>query len=108
MINNRFNVVYHLLGLVKLLFYKLELKNMKELKIKIEVVSSEGITTDKKETSVNVVQFTPDSIRKDRILLEIGECLYYVDSDGYIQDQILNYNTGQVTKYGLFGENSKQ
>ena len=24
MINNRFNVVYHLLGLVKLLFYKLE------------------------------------------------------------------------------------
>jgi hypothetical protein len=28
MINNRFNVVYHLLGLVKLLFYKL--KNMKD------------------------------------------------------------------------------
>jgi hypothetical protein len=24
MINNRFNVVYHLLGLVKLLFYKLK------------------------------------------------------------------------------------
>ena len=29
MINNRFNVVYHLLGLVKLLFYKLKNKNMK-------------------------------------------------------------------------------
>jgi hypothetical protein len=29
MINNRFNVVYHLLGLVKLLFYKLKIKNMK-------------------------------------------------------------------------------
>jgi len=28
MINNRFNVVYHLLGLVKLLFYKLKNKNM--------------------------------------------------------------------------------
>jgi hypothetical protein len=26
MINNRFNVVYHLLGLVKLLFYKLKNK----------------------------------------------------------------------------------
>jgi hypothetical protein len=26
MINNRFNVVYHLLGLVKLLFYKLKKK----------------------------------------------------------------------------------
>jgi hypothetical protein len=29
MINNRFNVVYHLLGLVKLLFYKLKNINMK-------------------------------------------------------------------------------
>jgi hypothetical protein len=29
MINNRFNVVYHLLGLVKLLFYKLKNRNMK-------------------------------------------------------------------------------
>jgi hypothetical protein len=28
MINNRFNVVYHLLGLVKLLFYKLKIINM--------------------------------------------------------------------------------
>ena len=34
MINNRFNVVYHLLGLVKLLFYKLKknkYENRKEL-----------------------------------------------------------------------------
>jgi hypothetical protein len=72
---------------------------MKELKIKIEVISSEGIITDKKETSVNVGQFAPDSIRKDRILLEIGECLYYVDSDGFIKDQVFNANTGQVAKY---------
>jgi hypothetical protein len=27
MINNRFNVVYHLLGSIKLLFYKLKKKN---------------------------------------------------------------------------------
>jgi hypothetical protein len=32
MINNRFNVVYHLLGLVKLLFYRL--KKMEIWKIK--------------------------------------------------------------------------
>ena len=31
MINNRFNVVYHLLGLVKLLFYKLKIKNMEDI-----------------------------------------------------------------------------
>jgi IS30 family transposase len=29
--NNRFNVVYHLLGLVKLLFYKLKIENMGKL-----------------------------------------------------------------------------
>jgi hypothetical protein len=81
---------------------------MKELKIKIEVISSEGIITDKKETSVNVVQFALDSIRKDRILLEIGECLYYVDSDGFIKDQVFNSNTGQVAKYSLWGEDKKQ
>jgi hypothetical protein len=34
MINNRFNVVYHLLGLVKLLFYKL--KNKKYGRYKLE------------------------------------------------------------------------
>jgi hypothetical protein len=33
MINNRFNVVYHLLGLVKLLFYKLKNKNMESLEM---------------------------------------------------------------------------
>jgi hypothetical protein len=33
MINNRFNVVYHLLGLVKLLFYKLKNIDMKENEI---------------------------------------------------------------------------
>ena len=31
MINNRFNVVYHLLGFVKLLFYKLKIKNMEDI-----------------------------------------------------------------------------
>jgi antirestriction protein ArdC len=36
MINNRFNVVYHLLGLVKLLFYKL--KNIME---KVELTKDE-------------------------------------------------------------------
>jgi hypothetical protein len=36
MINNRFNVVYHLLGLVKLLFYKL--KKMKKMKIAINYI----------------------------------------------------------------------
>jgi hypothetical protein len=35
MINNRFNVVYHLLGLVKLLFYKLKKNiNMKKKNLK--------------------------------------------------------------------------
>ena len=34
MINNRFNVVYHLLGLVKLLFYKLKNINMEEVNYK--------------------------------------------------------------------------
>lgn len=34
MINNRFNIVYHLLGLVKLLFYKLKKKkNMESLEM---------------------------------------------------------------------------
>ena len=37
MINNRFNVVYHLLGLVKLLFYKLQNMN---LKIKIKEIEN--------------------------------------------------------------------
>jgi hypothetical protein len=36
MINNRFNVVYHLLGLVKLLFYKL-----KNIKMKMEEFNEE-------------------------------------------------------------------
>ena len=35
MINNRFNVVYHLLGLVKLLFYKLKKKNMESLEMRL-------------------------------------------------------------------------
>jgi hypothetical protein len=34
MINNRFNVVYHLLGLVKLLFYKLKNIDTKKKNLK--------------------------------------------------------------------------
>lgn len=70
---------------------------MKELKVKIEVVSSDGCVLEKKEQTVSVNAY----IKKDRIFLKIGECLYIMDEDGYIKDQILNVNTGQESKYGL-------
>jgi len=74
---------------------------MKELKVKIEVVSSDGCTLEKKEQTVIINAYQPESIKKDRIFLEVGECLYIMDENGYIKDQILNVNTGQESKYGL-------
>ena len=78
--------------------------NMKELKVKIEVIASDGVILEKKEQTVNINNYAPDSIKKDRIFLEVGECLYVIDSDGYIKDQVLNVNTGQEPKYGLWGQ----
>jgi site-specific DNA-methyltransferase (adenine-specific) len=44
MINNRFNVVYHLLGLVKLLFYKLKKIDMKNLTQMMEESTNDQLT----------------------------------------------------------------
>jgi hypothetical protein len=77
---------------------------MKELKVKIEVIASDGVILEKKEQTVNINEYATDSIKKDRIFLEVGECLYVIDSDGYIKDQVFNVNTGQKAKYGLWGQ----
>ncbi|HHX69390.1 MAG TPA: hypothetical protein GX708_15250 [Gallicola sp.] len=77
---------------------------MKELKVKIEVIASDGVTLEKKEQTVNINEYGADSIKKDRIFLEVGECLYVIDSDGYIKDQVFNVNSGQKAKYGLWGQ----
>lgn len=77
---------------------------MKKLKVKIEVIASDGVMLEKKEQTVNINEHEVDSIKKDRIFLEVGECLYVIDSDGYIKDQIFNVKTGQKAKYGLWGQ----
>ena len=77
---------------------------MKELKVKIEVIASDAVILEKKEQTVNINEYDTDSIKKDRIFLEVGECLYVIDSDGYIKDQVFNVNTGQKAKYGLWGQ----
>jgi hypothetical protein len=77
---------------------------MKELKVKIEVIASGGVILQKKEQTVHINEYAPDSIKKDRIYLEVGECLYVIDSDGYIKDQVFNVDTGQKAKYGLWGQ----
>ncbi len=74
---------------------------MKELKVKIEVITSDGVILEKKEQTVNINEYAHGSIKKDRIYLEVGECLYVIDSDGYIKDQVFNVNTEQKAKYGL-------
>jgi len=72
-----------------------------KMKIKVEVVKSDGCIFDSIEQSIDINEYSADSIKKDRIFLHIGECLYIIDSEGYIKDQILNINSDQKTKYGL-------
>lgn len=84
---------------------------MNKIKIKAKSISSDGWIIDKIEQNLTLVD-TEIPIRSNldtktfenkitRILLEIGECSYIIDENGYIKDQILNVNTGQEAKYGL-------
>ena len=74
MINNRFNVVYHLLGLVKLLFYKLKNRNMKEINLKLETKKLECETISIK-TAIVVVEGTPEIVIPKKIRKEVEKLL---------------------------------
>ena len=74
MINNRFNVVYHLLGLVKLLFYKLKNRNMKEINLKLETKKLECETISIK-TAIVVEEGTPEIVIPKKIRKEVEKLL---------------------------------
>ena len=59
--NNHFNVVYHLLGLVKLLFYLWKKKDMKEINLKLETKKVECETISIK-TEIVFEEGTPNDI----------------------------------------------
>jgi len=67
---------------------------MKRLKIVANSYLPDGINLDIHEQSLII-----ENART--ILLEIGDCSYVIDENGYIKDQILNVNTNQESKYGL-------
>jgi hypothetical protein len=79
MINNRFNVVYHLLGLVKLLFYKLKIKNMEklnELREKIYKQQFWEYNYDNGCEKANEVLESLEKIKQNPILLDyVFKCL---------------------------------
>ena len=54
MINNRFNVVYHLLGLVKLLFYKLKNIIMEEVNYKCVIGKAWVVESENEQLKIMV------------------------------------------------------
>ena len=79
MINNRFNVVYHLLGLVKLMFYKLKIKNMdnlNELREKIYKQQFWEYDYDNGCEKANEVLESLEKIKQNPVLLDyVLKCL---------------------------------
>jgi hypothetical protein len=75
MINNRFNVVYHLLGLVKLLFYLCKKYiDMKEINLKIETKKVECETISIK-TAIVVEEGTLEIVIPKKIRKEVEKLL---------------------------------
>jgi IS30 family transposase len=80
MINNRFNVVYHLLGLVKLLFYRLKkngnMENLNELREKIYKQQFWEYDYDNGCEKANEVLESLEKIKQNPVLLDyVLKCL---------------------------------
>ena len=94
MINNRFNVVYHLLYLVKKLFYLIK-KNMKykdktrEFEVKLESINPTGVVVKSQELSMMIVDDQESMINNNRLFIHIGECLYRIDKKGFIIERVI-------------------
>jgi hypothetical protein len=59
----------------------------KMFEVKLETIDPTGVPTQTEVLSMEVID-DKECMRQERLLIHIGECLYWIDKKGFIIDRI--------------------
>jgi hypothetical protein len=64
----------------------------KMFEVKLETIDPTGVPTQTEVLSMEVID-DKECMRQERLLIHIGECLYWIDKKGFIIDRIIPHET---------------
>ena len=64
----------------------------KMFEVKLETMDPTGVPTQTEVLSMEVID-DKECMRQERLLIHIGECLYWIDKKGFIIDRIIPHET---------------
>lgn len=67
----------------------------KIFKVKLESLDPVGVTTNSSSLEMEVID-DPECMRKERLAIHIGECIYFVDKKGFIIDRVVPHSNSKV------------
>jgi hypothetical protein len=62
--------------------------NKKIFEVKLESLDPTGVATKTEELSMEIID-DENCMKHERLLIHIGECLYYVDKKGFIIERLI-------------------
>ena len=64
----------------------------KMFEVKLETMDPTGIPTQTEELSMEIID-DKECMKQERLLIHIGECLYWIDKKGFIIERIIPHET---------------
>jgi hypothetical protein len=61
---------------------------IKNLQIKLESLDPTGVTTNKNEFNMEVIDDN-ECMKVERLILHVGDCLYRIDNKGFIIERLI-------------------